>query len=490
LKGSDVNIKTVMAFAFGPIATAGLGLLTVPVIAWIFPPADVGRLNLVQISVSFGMLLFNLGLDRSYIREYHEWSDRGALLKACFVPGFVLLLSVVAITLPFDRRMSAWLFGLDNVAYYWILVACVVVSFASRFLSLILRMQDRGFAFSMSQVLPKIILLLILCALAWPAFRKSFVELEVAYFVSLLSVLLIYTWNTRNDWVPAFGASVSQTQIRALLSFGAPLIFAGVAYWGLDATSSLTLRSLSTLSELAVYSVSVSFAGVGVVFQTIFTVLWAPLVYKWVAHGVDMSRVDHIARQALAVVCALWVLTGVFSWVTDFILPARYVQVKYFMLCSIGQPLLYTLSEVTSVGIGISRKSMLSLWSTVAALIVNVAISVSLVPAHGAAGAVIANAIAFLVFFIARTEASVYIWRPFPRARLYVVAVAAVGLSIATLIFGPASPVHFSFVWLAMLPVVAWHFRAEWLEMYQSLHSATRLNGSPVLAGRGPNVRS
>ena len=121
-----MNIKTVMAFAFGPIATAGLGLLTVPVIAWIFPPADVGRLNMVQISVSFGVLLFNLGLDRAYIREYHEWSDRGALLKACVMPGFALLLLVVAITLPYDGHISTWLFGLENVGYYWILVACEI----------------------------------------------------------------------------------------------------------------------------------------------------------------------------------------------------------------------------------------------------------------------------------------------------------------------------------------------------------------------------
>jgi O-antigen/teichoic acid export membrane protein len=477
-----------MAFAFGPIATAGLGLLTVPVIAWIFPPADVGRLNIVQISVSFGVLLFNLGLDSAYIREYHESSDHGSLLKACFMPGFALLLLVIAITLPYDGHISVWLFDLENVGYYWILVACVIANFVSRFLSLILRMQNRGLAFSMSQVLPKIIFLLILGVLAWPIFSKSFVELEVAYFVSLLSVLFIYTWNTRRDWNPALAAVVSRAQIRGLLSYGVPLIFAGVAYWGLDATSSVALRSLSTLSELAVYSVSVSFAGVGVVFQAIFTVLWAPLVYKWVAHGVDMRRVDHIAQQALAVVCALWILSGVFSWLVDFILPARYVQVKYFMLCCIGQPLLYTLSEVTCVGIGITRKSMLSLWSTLAALIVNVAISVWLVPVHGAAGAVVANAVAFLVFFVARTEASAYVWRPFPRARLYVFVVAAVGFSIATLVFGPEAPVHFSFIWLAMLPVVVWHFRAEWLGMYRSLHSAVRSDGLPLLAGRGPDV--
>ena len=117
---------------------------------------------------------------------------------------------------------------------------------------------------------------------------------------------------------------------------------------------------------------------------------------------------------------------------------------------------------------------MLSLWSTIAGLVVNVALSVWLVPAHGAAGAVVANAIAFLVFFVARTEASAHVWRPFPRARLYAFVTAGVGLSIATLVYGPRAPFHFSVVWLALLPVVAWCFRHEWSGMHRALHDALK----------------
>jgi hypothetical protein len=95
-----------------------------------------------------------------------------------------------------------------------------------------------------------------------------------------------------------------------------------------------------------------------------------------------------------------------------------------------------------------------------------------LVPTYGAAGAVVANATAFLAFFVARTEASAYVWRPFPRARLYVFVASLVGLSIATLVFGPGAPIHFSLVWLAMLPIVIWCFRTEWIGMYRSLRSA------------------
>lgn len=485
-----VNIRTILAFAMGPVASAVIGLATVPAIAWIFPPKDVGRLNMVQVSVSFGVLLFNLGLDRAYVREYHEWSDRSALLKACFAPGFLLMLLVMIVSIPFAETIAEWLFGVGHVAYYWVLVACVIVSFVSRFLSLILRMQDRGVAFSLSQILPKIILLVVMGVFLLPIFTRSFGELEVAYLMSLLSVLFVYSWSTRGDWMPALRASVPRKQVNHLLSYGVPLIFAGVAYWGLDATSSLALRSMSTLPELAIYSVSMSFAGVGVVFQTIFTVLWAPMVYKWVATGVDMKRVDGIANQALAVVCAIWAVSGSLSWLTDYVLPAHYAPVKYLMLCCISQPLLYTLSEITCVGIGITRRSMLSMWSTIAALVVNVVGSILLVPSYGATGAVAANAVAFLAFFIARTEASAHVWRSFPRARLYTVVTAAVALSIATLAWGPGNSLQVSLVWLAVLPVVGWCFRAEWMGMYRSLHAAVKSEFFSAEPGEGPGTVS
>lgn len=461
-----------MGFAVGPVAAAAFGLVTVPVVAWIFPPADVGRLNIVQIAVSLCVLLFGLGLDQAYVREFHESGDRPALLKACFAPGCGVTLLIVLITAPFGSYFSKWLFGLENPIYYWVVVACVVSSFVSRFLSLILRMEERGLAFSMSQMLPKALLLLVVGTMAFTTSHRSFIHLQLAFLVSLLSVTFIYGWNTRHQWSPAVGATVNLAHLRNLLHFGGPLIFAGLAYWGLATTSSLTLRSMSSFSELAVYSVSMSFAGVGSIFSAIFSVVWAPMVYKWVALDVDMKRVDSIARQALALVCAILVLSGIFSWLTDFVLPSRYEQVKYLVLCCVAQPLLYTLSEVTCVGIAITRRTMLSLWSTLAATLTNIILSILLVPTHGAAGAVIANSIAFVVFFVARTEASARVWRPFPRARLYVFVCAGVGLSITTVVFGQGSIIKYYFWWLAMLPVIILSFRKEWVEIYKAVYKA------------------
>ena len=414
-----MNIHKIAGFAFGPIAGAALSLAAVPLIAWIFSPADVGRLNVLQIAMSFALLLSVLGLDQAYVREFHEAKDRAQLLRACFAPGFICLLVLGGISAFFAAPLAQWLYAEPNPWWYWATLAAFFISYVSRFLSLILRMQERGWAYSASQVLPKALQLALVLGVAWAAFQKTFTHLLLITLASLALVLGVYAWNTRQDWGAALSAKVDRRQLHGLLGFGTPLIFSGLAFWGLSATSTIALRTWSTLDELAVYSVASSFAGAALVFQAIFSVVWAPTVYKWHAQGVDLAIVDKIAKQVLAAVCTIVLLCAAFAWVLDYILPPHYASVKSILLCMLVQPLFYTLSEVTSVGIGIERRTMLAVWVTLAALATNAALSAYLVPQIGAKGAAISNALAFTVFFIARTEASARVWRNFKRGYLY-----------------------------------------------------------------------
>lgn len=467
-----MNAKKIIHFAIGPVASAIIGLITIPIVAWTFSPEDVGRFNLLQVTISFSLLLLVLGLDQAYVREFHGSSDKASLLKACFAPGFLLLLVCALATLSFGTQLSGWIFGETNQWFYPLTIICVTVTYISRFFSLILRMQERGVAFSINQIIPKLLQLFFLLGVVVFGVQRNFLILLCMTVVSSLAVVLVYAWNTHEQWRPAITATSSTGQTRALLNFGLPLVASGLAYWGLTATSTLVLRSQSTLSELGIYSVTGSFAGAAAVFQSILTVVWAPTVYKWVSQGVDMKRIDAIAHQALAVVCIIFVLVGMFSWLTDYVLPTHYINIKYLVLCAIAPPLLYSLSEITYVGIGISRRTVLSVWVTLAALATNVLLSLWLIPTHGAAGAVMANALAYVVFFVARTEASAYVWRQFPRKKLYFFVGLATAFSVATVTLGPSLPFHFALAWLAMVPFVSWCFRTEWAELFATVRNA------------------
>jgi O-antigen/teichoic acid export membrane protein len=414
-----VNTKKILQFSIGPIAAAVLGLVTLPIVAWLFSPEDIGRLTMLNITISFALLLFSLGLDQAYVREFHEVEDRPALLKAVFLPGFLALTTILFALIFLPWSLSELLFGVDSTLLTGLLLAAIFVSFFSRFLSLILRMQEKGLAFSMSRLLPKLLFLMIVVGYAWFGAEAIFENLMLANLSSLLAVFLIFAWNTKKDWIPALSATIDKTKQSQMIRYAIPLIGSGLAFWGLTAMDKIFLRSLSNFEELGIYSISVSFASAALVFQAIFSTVWVPIVYKWAADGVDPRKINNVVDYVTLAVIVIWSMAGMFSWVITYILPLEYVQVQSILLAAMAYPLLYALSEATGVGIGIKRKTMYSMLATVVALAINAAGNWLLIPGYGAAGAAMASAIAFFVFFAIRTEASARIWESFKRVKMY-----------------------------------------------------------------------
>lgn len=424
-----MNASKVLAFSVGPIGAAALGLITLPIVAWLFSPEDIGLLTMLHVTVSFALLLFSLGLDQAYVREFHEVHDKPGLLKSVFIPGFVILLLVLAGLVFSPWSPSLLLFGIDSLFLTVLLYAAILLSFGSRFLSLILRMQERGLAYSMSQLLPKLLFLVIVLGYVWLGAEAVFNNLIMANFLALLAVFIVYVWNTRKDWLLAFSARIDKAKQSQMMRYAIPLIGSGVAFWGLTAMDKVFLRSLSGFEELGIYSVAVSFAGAALVFQTIFSTVWVPVVYKWVADGVDPQKIKNVMDYVTLAVVLIWSLAGMFSWVLTYILPPEYINVQYILLAAMAYPLLYTLSASSGVGIGIMRKTLFSLLAAIVALIFNAIGNWLLIPIYGAAGAAMASSVAFFIFFAIRTEASSKLWESFERWRMYGFMIGLITLS-------------------------------------------------------------
>ncbi len=425
-----MDAKKVLAFSIGPISGAVLGLITLPIIAWYFSPEDIGRLTMLTVTISFSLLLFSLGLDQAYVREFHEVKDKPSLLKGVFLPGFILLTFSLVLLLLIPISISKILFDIESSLLSTLIICGILLSFISRFLSLILRMQERGLAFSMSQLLPKLFFLLMILSFLLFNVPSVFENLLIANILSLFAVFIIFVWNTRAEWMSAMKSLIDKSKQKQMINYALPLIGSGLAFWGLTAIDKFFLRSLSSLSELGIYSVAVTFAGVALVFQSIFSTIWVPTVYKWIAEKVDLKKIKNIMDLVALAIILIWSVAGIFSWAVAYILPADYENVQHILLLAIAYPLLYSLAESTGVGIGIERKTMFALLATVVALVVNVICNWFLIPIYGAAGAAMGSAVAFSIFFIIRTEASSRLWISFERHRMYIFIIMLLTLSL------------------------------------------------------------
>lgn len=426
--------KKILLFALGPVGGALLGIISLPIIAWFFSQEDVGKMALLQVLLSFATLFFTLGLDQGYVREFHESLNKPQLLKTSVLPGFAVLLVSLMTCLLFGSFLSELVFSIQSTFVSWMLAIALLSSFLSRFLSLVLRMNERGLAFSMSQVLPKAFILLIILSYVQLDIGKTFENLLLANTLSIVFAFLIFSWNARTEWYLSFSCEIDIQQLRKMLHFGLPLIFSGIAFWGLTSVDRVMLSRWSNYNELAIYSVSVSFAAAATIFQSVFSTVWAPTVYKWVSNNEGHDKVIMVNRYVLMLVVILFCLAGLLSWIVPLILPSEYTSVQWILVACIAYPLLYTLSETTVVGIGISRKSSYAMLAAVLALLVNLLCNYFLIPLFGAAGAASSTAISFWFFLVCRTEFSIHVWRPMPRIALYsftfLIVVGAVSVAL------------------------------------------------------------
>ncbi len=378
---------------------------------------------------------------------------------------------MLGITLCLPTNVAELIFNVQGVGIEVMLYVCIFTSFFSRYLSLVVRMEERGLAFSMSQILPKLVFLLIIVLYIILPLELDFFYLMLAQTVSFCFVFIILAYITRKEWFLALQQSFDYPQFKALLTFGFPLVFSGLAFWGLTAVDRFFIVEYSSYVELGLYSVAISFAGAAMVLKTIFSILWAPTVYKWVADGEDMAKVDDMTELLLFIVAVCFCIFGLCSWLVTLILPAEYDSVQYLMVACIGFPLFYTLAETSGIGISVMKKSSYNLYTSLIALAVNVVLNIILIPSYGAAGAAAATIISFWLFLFFRTFFSRIVWREFPVQKLYIVTFGCMILSVMHLFITGELKAYIYLAWLVFLLIILFNFKKSIVEIKEKIKS-------------------
>ena len=456
-----MNFRKVLLFAIGPIGSALLALISLPIITWFFTQEDVGKISMFQMAIAISTLVFSLGLDQAYVREFHEVADKPALLNKTLIPGLFVLILTYSFIFLMGAEISYWLFDFHDEHLSLLILTAILFAYQSRFLSLVLRMNEYALAYSLSQLLPKLIFLVIIVGYVFLDVDKNLTNLVIANTIAIFFVFVILALNTQSEWRVGITASLDIKHLKKMLAFGLPLVLGGVAYWGLTAIDKILLRTLASYEELAIYSVGASFASAALVIQAIFSTIWAPIVYKWASKGEGLENVYQVSRYILFLVVVFFCFAGFFSWIVTLFLPVNYLDVQWIVVACLGAPLLYTLSETTVVGICIARRTSFAILAALIAFAVNFVGNWLMIPRFGASGAAVSTCVSFWVFFILRTEFSIYVWKPIPRLLLYgYSALAVLGACIFTL-FGPKIYTFMQMYWVLLLLAVFFSFKVE-----------------------------
>ncbi|WP_274572615.1 oligosaccharide flippase family protein [Neisseria leonii] len=456
-----MNRRTVAAYALGPVGSAALGLLTLPLLSWYFPAQDIGRTALLQTAVSLLLIVAGMGADQAYIREFHAAPDRNLLLKNVLLPPLAALTFILLLWAALPFSAAQLLFGSRNPAWeLWIALYAAAWLF-TRYLSLILRLHERALAFSAAQVWPKLCLLLSAPAAVAAGAPADTGTLAAAFALSQSAAVLLLAWQTRIQLAAALRAPFSRTLLGSLLHYGLPLALAALAYWGLGSADKWLLKQYAAPDILGVYALAAGFAAAAVLVQSIFSTIWAPTLFRWVHEQRDLAPVARIFRLLTGAAAAVWCLSALAAPLTRLFLPTDYAAVPFLLPLVMLPPLIYTLTEVGGIGIQVRKKSRAALWITLASLCAHLALGRLLIPAFGAAGAALAVSLAFALFFVLKTEYARRIWLPLPRAAAYAAVAAALLLGSAYAAYGAAYPAAFALLWTVLSVALAVSFRRD-----------------------------
>lgn len=455
-------MKNNIIIAAGPILAALLSLVTLPLVAWFYSAEDVGRFSILQVALGLGLTIFSLQMHQSYVREYYTLSNKEPLLILSLMPGFSIVIVCTLVLLTLDFSLSELIFDVNSkVVSVSLLISLYSILLINGYVHVV-RMQGSAIAFSVMQIFPKFFLLLFIFSSTYFSIGKDFEGLSIINALTYFLSCVFFTWIIRGEIKKELLFCFNFDLMKKMMGFSLPLLIGGMAYWGLSASDRFFIKELAGFNELAVYSIAVSIASSVFVVSTVFSTIWHPIVYKWIDEGLNVKKTQPVVESVYLLVALIWSFFGLTAWALKYFLPKEYHSVEHLILGCIAAPLFYMLSETTGFGISVTRRTSYSMLASISALVISIISNYILIPILGATGSAFSSMISFFVFFVVKTESSVYLLFSFPRFKIYSMLLSYIGLTTFILLTETnAVVVYILWFSLAILSLLIFHQRVQ-----------------------------
>jgi len=424
-----------MGFSIGPVVGALISFITIPLTTYFVSPEEFGKASMFTLFQGLLGILLCLGLDQAYTREYHESESKTNLLKnAMLIPLLVSLLFFFMICINLNT-VSSLLFGSPNFHYAAMLFGVTIIFLViERFIMLSIRMEERALEYSLLNIILKLSVL-IFTILFVLLIRRDF--LAVVYSTVLGQMIAdVYLVIRYRKYLDYRSFSIDKKLLITLIKFGAPLIIAASLTRLLNSLDRIAMRAWSDFYEIGIFTAALRISATLAIVQTSFSIFWTPTAYRWYKEDKDIKHFDLVSNTVLLVLSLLFFIIILFKDVIVLLLGSEYEDTKFIIGFLCLYPIMYTLSETTTLGIVFTRKSYYNIWVSLLAIFPNIILNFALIPKYGAVGAAIATGVSYLVFFLARSYFSNKNWIGFslkPHIKLTFILFLVAGINTLSL---------------------------------------------------------
>jgi len=355
---------------------------------------DYGAAEVLFASVVSISIVVRFGLIEALLRFYYkDEEDPKQVVASTFAGLFWFSTLAALIVLPFAEPLGEWLLDPETPAEYAAAPELARISIAGlwvltmfEFMLTLFRLEERARAYFVTTILNVLATIGVTIVLVVGADEGARGLLLGSYATGAAFVLGLIALHWRQLSL-VFDAGL----LKRLLRFGLPTMPAEVSLYLLNFVDRIIIVRFVGLAEAGLYSLAVKFSQSVNVLVRGFQLAWPPLAYS--------IRDDDEARRAYATVMTLFVAACAFV-VTGMWLFARWIarvlaDPKFFDsweavgLISTAVTL-YAIYMVMVVILGRTGRTEFNFPAAIAALVVNVALNLILVPSLEIVGAGIA----------------------------------------------------------------------------------------------------
>ncbi len=446
--GNEVKrlVSHTLVTSLGNVASGVLGFLLLPLYSRHLPPEAFGKVELLMASVTLVGTFFMLGLPSALARRFnYEHADDAQsrrLAASTATAGILGSTGAVALLCTLLAEPIAGLL-LDDTSLGWLVVAgagTLVASALVNVFTTVMRGLYRtvGLAWILllgAGVQAAVTVYLILGA------DKTF-EAPVLGAAASQVALAALLFRASRDQLPA---RFSRDEMRSMLAFGLPLVFAGLSFYVLSTADRYLIRYFMDEAAVGLYGMGVRVASIlTVAVFTPFRMVWNVALYD-LGRRPDAQAV--FARFTTQFTAGGILLVAGLAFFAELplrhLLDERYWEAERLIGMLGASLLLFALSDVVKVGLLIREQTHLLPVRVIIAGACNLLLDIWLIPRMGIHGAALATVMSFAILNV------VTVWMtrrtypiPFERGRLLFLAAASAGLAAAyglSLDFGDAA---------------------------------------------------
>jgi len=424
-----------MIYGVGDAVTRVAALLLLPIYTRILTPEDYGKLAIVALVTTVVGLILDSGQRSAFFRFYFQSETLHARRRLTGTVLIYLLLSAAAILLPFALffdRIALPLFR-ETTLLPLIQIALIgtffdigsVIPFAT------FRAEQRAAQYAKLSVV-RFLINVTLNIIAVAVLRWGVIGVIYANLLTSVLFFMVCLGLTLRDveWTLDMGL------LKQLLRFGLPIVPANLAGWVLTFSDRFFLERYADLTQVGIYSVGYSIAGVLNMMMGWFNTAWAPYCYS-VSKQQDAKAIYARVLTYTIFLCTLVGLgLSLFAGETLLLLtPPSYHGAARIVPLIVLSYLFFEINYLIAFGLDLTGKTEYYPFVVGAGAVFNLCLNLVLIPPFGMMGAAVATVLSYALlpiieyFIVRRLYPVPYEWR-----RLLKLAFVSVGVYLTSIV--------------------------------------------------------